>query len=79
MSPNAPAVGPTFGTKEVMAQGLSVEVIDLITGVVDMDRGLFRPCCKEQALNLVSALHNDRSLNVNPHGDQYTPGRDRYG
>lgn len=59
MSPNAPAVSPTFRAKEVVAQGLSVEVIDLITGVVDMDRSLFRSCCEEQALNLVSALQSD--------------------
>lgn len=56
MSTDAPAVGPTFGAKEVVAQGLSVKIVDFVTGVMDMDRGFFGPRCEEQALPPMLAL-----------------------
>lgn len=40
VSPNAPGVGPLFASQPVVPQGLGVEVIDLITRVVDVSRSV---------------------------------------
>lgn len=55
MPSDTPTVRPTFRTEPVVAQGLGVNVINLITGVVHMDWGFFRSRSEEQTLIFLSA------------------------
>jgi hypothetical protein len=59
VSADAPAVGPALVAEPVVAQGLGVEVVDLVARVVDVDGWTFGTGGDEEALyaySLVSKL-----------------------